>query len=280
MVLHGLQNGVDGLLAEVVLGVSVEGVGLVDEEDAAQGALDDLAGLDGGLAHVSGHEAAAVHLHQLALGEDAERVVNSRHQPGHGGLAGAGIAGEDHVEGEVRGGEAVVLAELVDRHHVDEVLDLALDGGKADVAVQLRLEVFDLLLGLDLLHGGGVGLVIPGGGGGAAVSAVPGGGSLRGLGGVRGLRRLRGLPGGGLGGQQGAAPEVGVHALEVVLRHGADDLQLLEDDVVFLAAVAFHSQHLDHLEVGSTWAMARKSREERKPVSVPEIRDTPSSTGR
>ena len=176
------------------------------------------------------------------------------------------------------------LPELVDRHHVDEVFDLLFDGGKADVAVQLRLQVPDLFPGSGLLRGGGVGLVVAGGRGGAAIAAVPGGGGrLRGLGSFRPPGGDRGLRLGGKGmlrRQQGAAPEVGVHALEVILRHGADDLQLLEDDVVFLAAVAFHIQHLVHLEVRSTWDMARNSRAERKPVSPPERRDTPSSTGR
>lgn len=70
VILHGLEDGVDGLLTEVVLALTVEGIGLVDEQHAADRLLDDLLGLDGGLAHISGYQTAAVYLYQLALGED------------------------------------------------------------------------------------------------------------------------------------------------------------------------------------------------------------------
>ena len=68
MVLHGLEDGVDGLLAEVVFRPAVQGIGLVDEQHAAHGLFDDLLGLDSRLAHIARHQAAAVHLHQLAPG--------------------------------------------------------------------------------------------------------------------------------------------------------------------------------------------------------------------
>ena len=45
VVLHGLEDGVDGLPAEVVLRSAVEGVGLVDEQHAPQGGVDNLPGL-------------------------------------------------------------------------------------------------------------------------------------------------------------------------------------------------------------------------------------------
>ena len=152
VILHGLEDGVDGLLTEVVLALTVEGIGLVDEQHAAQRLLDDLLGLDGGLAHIPGHQTAAVHLYQLALGEDVQTPVDPGHHPGHHGLAGAGVAGEHHVQGHIRGGQVVLAAKLVDGGHVDEVADLLLDGGKADVAVQLRLQVLHVLLGQGLHH--------------------------------------------------------------------------------------------------------------------------------
>ena len=126
----------------------------------------------------------------------------------------------------------MLAAKLVDGGHVDEVADLLLDGGKANVAVQLRLQVLHVLLGQGLHHlrflslGGRLtagGLAIGRLGGHFAVGAahrLPAGG--------------RG--GGGLGRQdtlEGSAPKIVAHAAEVALRHGADDLQLLEDDLVF-----------------------------------------------
>ena len=137
VVLHGFEDGVDGLLTKVVFGLAVEGVSLVDEQHAAHGLFNDLLGLEGGLTYVAGHQTAAVHLHQLALAEDAETAVDAGHHAGHHGLAGAGVAGEDHVERHIGGGEVVLLAELVDLDHVDEVVDFVLDHVQADVGVQL-----------------------------------------------------------------------------------------------------------------------------------------------
>ncbi len=130
VVLHGLQKGVDGLLTEVVLRSAVERISLVDEQHAAQSRVDDPGGLDGRLPHVSGHQTAAVHLHQLPLGENAEAVVDTGHEPGHGGFAGTGVAGKDHVEAEVHGRQTVGLSHLIDRHHIDEVFDLFFNGGE------------------------------------------------------------------------------------------------------------------------------------------------------
>ena len=98
MVLHALEQGLDGLLAEVVGGVLVgQGVGLVDEEHTTQGLLDDLVSLDGGLAYKSGHQSGPVHLHQLALGQYPDGVVDLGQQTGHRGFASARIAHKDQV---------------------------------------------------------------------------------------------------------------------------------------------------------------------------------------
>ena len=217
VVLHRLENGVDGLLAEVVFAAAVERIGFVDEQHAAQRALDHLLRLDGGLTDVAGHQAAAVHLHQLALGEDAQRVVDTRHQPRDHGLARAGIAGEDHVQGKVRVGQVVFLAALEHGGHVDEVVDLTLDLSEADVAVQLRAQILDLLGRGQLLLLFCRRIIAAGGGGGRAVLVV-----RLGRGGTAGCRR---------------APEITVHLAEVLFRHRADDLQLLQDDLVFLIHV-------------------------------------------
>lgn len=76
VVLHGFEDSVDGLLTKVVFGLAVEGVSLVDEQHAAHGLFNDLLGLEGGLTYVAGHQTAAVHLHQLSLGEKPQAVVD------------------------------------------------------------------------------------------------------------------------------------------------------------------------------------------------------------
>ena len=52
VILHRLEQRVDGLLTEVVVALAVEGVGLVHEQHAAHGLLDDLLGLQGCLPHI------------------------------------------------------------------------------------------------------------------------------------------------------------------------------------------------------------------------------------
>src|SRR5699024_4801406 len=96
-VLHDLHERVDRLLAEVVGAAPGEGVGLVDEEDAADGGLGGLHDLGGGLADVAGDEARSVGLDELTPFDDAEAAVDLGEESGDGGLAGARVAGEDEV---------------------------------------------------------------------------------------------------------------------------------------------------------------------------------------
>ena len=134
------------------------------------------------------------------------------------------------MEGQLRHREAVFLPKLVNLHQVNEVPDLLLHSGQANVAVQLLLQV------LQLLRRGGF-LLGPGG------SAC----------GLRGFRGVRFLLGGCRGRPTrllrrfglrcgGRAPEVRPHAAEVVLRQGLDDLQLLEDDFVFFVLLVHSRQ--------------------------------------
>ena len=143
-------------------------------------------------------------------------MVDPSHNTGNGGFAGAGIAGKDHVEGQILRGKAVFGAELMDLHQVDEVFHLLLHGGKADIGIQLRHQ------GLDLF------------GRGDFFALRLGSGRTGGIGFGRGGPFRRGGRGVFSGGAPGLAPEVGIHPLQVMLRHGADDLQLLEDDLVFI----------------------------------------------
>lgn len=77
VVFHGFEEGVDGFAAVVVAAGGVgEGVGFVDEEDAAYGFIDDFLDFEGGLADVAGDQAGAVDFHEGAFGEDAHGVVD------------------------------------------------------------------------------------------------------------------------------------------------------------------------------------------------------------
>ncbi len=118
----------------------------------------------------------------------------------------------------------MLLTQLEDLGHVDEVADLLLDGGQADVAVQLREKILDLLRRQLLLPHLRL-LFLAVGGGGLVLLHRAG---ARYAGPVGGLAHVG----------KGGAPEVVVHALEVVLRHGADDLQLLQNDGIFLVHMA------------------------------------------
>ena len=111
----------------------------------------------------------------------------------------------------------------------DEVVYLLLHHTQSDVAVQLRQQILDLLRRRQLLLGGLFVAGLGGGGkgrlflrrrGAAAIGTAAGGGGE--------LGRTAGDV------FEGRAPEVAVHALHVVLRHGADHVQLLENDLVFL----------------------------------------------
>ena len=159
VVLHGLEQGLDGLAAEVVLAPGGEGVGLVDEEHAAYGLFDDLAGAQRGLADVARHEPGAVHLYELALLERADGGVEPGEQSCHGRLAGAGVAGEHHVQAHRRAGQTRCLAQAADFYEVHQAANLALHALQADERVELGHELVEvgLLGGLFLGLGGGRG---------------------------------------------------------------------------------------------------------------------------
>ncbi len=166
VVLHGLEERLDGLAAEVVLAAGGEGVGLVDEEHAAEGGLDDLLGLEGGLSDVARHETGTVHLDELALFQRADRGVEPADEPGHRGLARAGIAHEHHVHRHRGDGQLVLLTQLAHLDEVHQALDVFLDVLQADQTLELghqlvEVGLFLLLLGPGVRFGlsaGGLGL--------------------------------------------------------------------------------------------------------------------------
>ena len=151
VVLHGLEEGVDGLHAEVVRpGIGGQGIGLVDEEQAAVRTVHDLLGLDGRLADIAADEPGAVDLDQVPLAEHAELLIDLAEQTRHGGLAGTGVAGKDHVQRHMRLRQTALLTQLVDLQQVDETIQVLLDLGQTDETVQVREQVLDALLGLRL----------------------------------------------------------------------------------------------------------------------------------
>ena len=100
VILHSLYKSVDGFQPEAVLFTPVEAVCFVNEEHTAQCALDDAVGQGSGVAGVATHQVGTGHLHQLPALEGTDGFQVFRHQPGNGGLAGAGVSGEDHVHGQ------------------------------------------------------------------------------------------------------------------------------------------------------------------------------------
>mmetsp|Transcript_42785 Transcript_42785/g.119046 ORF Transcript_42785/g.119046 Transcript_42785/m.119046 type:complete len:354 (-) Transcript_42785:227-1288(-) len=99
-VLHEFDEGVQSLTAERVLAILAdEGVGLVHEEDTAQCALHDGFRFQRGLAAVAGDEGGAVRLDQVPCTQQTDRLHELCDDPCDGGLAGAWVALEHHVQG-------------------------------------------------------------------------------------------------------------------------------------------------------------------------------------
>ncbi len=141
VVLHQLEQGVDRLPAEVgagALAVGHEGVRLVDEQHTAEGVVEGLGGLDRRTADDLGDEVGAGDLDEVSGAQDAEFGEDAAVEPGHGGLAGAGRAGEDQVAAHRRDGHAELGAALGELVEVDEGPYLVLDVGEADQGLQFR----------------------------------------------------------------------------------------------------------------------------------------------
>ena len=99
------------------------------------------------MARVAAHQVAAAHFHQLAALERPDGLEVLCHQPGDGGLAGAGVAGEDHMHGQAGRLEPGGGAALLHLQVVCQTEHIVLDRGKAHQRVQL---------GADLVHSTGV----------------------------------------------------------------------------------------------------------------------------
>ena len=148
VVLHQLEQGRDRLVAEVAERVGRDqGVGLVDEQHAAGGLVEAGGGARCGLADVLADQVGPAHLDQVAVREHAELGVDPGQQPGHRGLRGAGVAGEDHVPRLLRRRHAGLGAQLLRLELGDQPLDLLLDRRQADQLLELGHRVADLDLG-------------------------------------------------------------------------------------------------------------------------------------
>ncbi len=83
------------------------------------------------------HQRRAVHLDQVPGVEHAEGGEDLAVQPGHRGLAGAGIAGEHQVARQRRRRQACLLPVFHHLHELDQCADILLGPAQADQLVEL-----------------------------------------------------------------------------------------------------------------------------------------------
>ena len=143
MILHELDQGVDGLTSEVGFAAPGQRVRLVDQEHAAERLLDHGAGLHRRLADVARHQERAIRLDQVALGEHAQRSVDLRQQAGDGGLSRSRVAAEHQVQAGVEDGEVPHLPELLYLQQVRQLSDRALDLPQAHQPIEIRQELLE-----------------------------------------------------------------------------------------------------------------------------------------
>jgi hypothetical protein len=90
------------------------------------------------VADVLADEIVARHRDEVAAADEAEAVEDLRHPHGDGGLAGAGVAGEGHVQRRRLCREAEAAADALDEKEGGDLADARLHGFEPDqVAVEL-----------------------------------------------------------------------------------------------------------------------------------------------
>jgi hypothetical protein len=134
-VLHGLEQGVDGFLTEVVVALRKR-VGLIDEQDAAIRLPDRFERLRCGMANVTCNQGTAIGLDDVPLFEQTELTVYPANQTGHRRLAGTGVAAEHHVQRNRRNWQALCPPALLDAHQIDQLAHFRLDVFQADKRIQ------------------------------------------------------------------------------------------------------------------------------------------------
>ena len=146
VVLHDLQEDLDRLLAIVALVLgAIEVIGFVDEEDAAHRPLEDFLGLGRGMSNVLAHQIVAGDGDEVPFADISKPVEDLRHAQRHRRLAGAGIAGEAHMQAGRTGGEAQLVADPVHQQERRSLPDAALDRPEShQLAVELIEDLLDL----------------------------------------------------------------------------------------------------------------------------------------
>ena len=143
VILHVLDDGVDGFSAEVVVATAGKSVSLVDEQRAAERRLEDGSRLRRRLPDVTGDEVRAIGLDEMALGHESEGAQDLAEQPGDGRLAGARIAREHEVVARLQRRQLPLSAQLLDAQQAGQATDICLHGVEADEVVELGEELFD-----------------------------------------------------------------------------------------------------------------------------------------
>ena len=141
MILHLLQQDLDGLLAVVALVLRpIQVVGLVDEQHAAHRPLQHFTRLWCGVADVLTDQIVARHRDHVAFAHIAEAMQDLSHAQRDGRLAGAGVAREVHVQGQSFRAEARLTTQRVDQQQRADVTNATLHWRETD---QLGVELVE-----------------------------------------------------------------------------------------------------------------------------------------
>ena len=133
--LHQLPNGLLAITAAVALHLG-QGIGFVNEQHAAHGAVDLPPSLLGGLPHVFPHQVGAGDLIGMSFGQDAALPIDLADELGDHGLAGAGVALQHPMEPFRHPNHAQFLR-LGRTLGLEQLAQLRLDGFIAHQVIQL-----------------------------------------------------------------------------------------------------------------------------------------------
>ena len=137
------QQRINGFPAKLILVILAQGIGLIDEQNAAHGFFDLFGNLQAGGTHILAHQIPAGAFYQLTCGQDVQTLIDLADDPGHGGLTGTGISQEYHVQGTVTLGtcDAALLPQLLYPHLVDDLIYLGLDFRQTGHLIQLLQQI-------------------------------------------------------------------------------------------------------------------------------------------
>src|SRR5690606_18116499 len=98
VVFHPFDQTIDTLFAEILLAASSQRIGFVYKEDAPQGLAGVIPGLLGGMADVLPHKISPFDFNYMPLGQKPCFKQQFAEYPCDGGLPGAWITLENHME--------------------------------------------------------------------------------------------------------------------------------------------------------------------------------------